>query len=275
MIYQSNQFIQKNGSIGSSGNYQMQLDVFKVWLDQYPFIRNIISESMMPRVWTLQRIMAVRPFAKEYVIETNPQVSQSTYSSEAKLSEVGDSSLRRETSTMSMSMQQRISTKMNASEQSSLSLNSACLSPQVKQTRKTQKLKGIVTPLDSMITKEGELLKIGKRTGTMRNRYYILRDQALFIYNSKQQKIPANVVLLRGMFINQIKPDKNTKCHGFCISHESKLVRTRVYYHKNLEAIEDWIRMLRIESCNLSFDEKYLKGNKLGNGKFSVVFQCQ
>ena len=53
MIYQSNQFIQKNGSIGSSGNYQMQLDVFKVWLDQYPFIRNIISESMMPRVWTL------------------------------------------------------------------------------------------------------------------------------------------------------------------------------------------------------------------------------
>ena len=58
--------------------------------------------------------MAVRPFAKEYVIETNPQVSQSTYSSEAKLSEVGDSSLRRETSTMSMSMQQRISTKMSS-----------------------------------------------------------------------------------------------------------------------------------------------------------------
>lgn len=77
------------------------------------------------------------------------------------------------------------------------------------------------------------------------------------------------------MFINQIKPDKNTKCHGFCISHESKLVRTRVYYHKNLEVIEDWIRMLRIESSNLSFDEKYLRGPKLGNGKFSVVYQCQ
>jgi serine/threonine protein kinase len=33
--------------------------------------------------------------------------------------------------------------------------------------------------------------------------------------------------------------------------------------------------MLRIESCNLSFDEKYLRGPKLGNGKFSTVYQCQ
>ena len=167
----------------------------------------------------------------------------------------------------------RTGDKTSNSEQSSLS--SACLSPQVKQARKTQKLKSIITPLDSVITKEGELLKIGKRTGTMRNRYYILRDQALFIYNNKQQKIPSNLILLRGMFINQIKPDKNTKAHGFCIMHESKLVRTRVYYHKSQEVIEEWIRMLRIESCNLSFDEKYLRGLRLGNGKFSVVYQCQ
>jgi len=31
-------------------------------------------------------------------------------------------------------------------------------------------------PRDSKIVKEGELNKIGKRTGTMRSRYYILRD---------------------------------------------------------------------------------------------------
>ena len=40
-------------------------------------------------------------------------------------------------------------------------------------------------PLDSKIVKEGELMKIGKRTGTMRTRYYVLRDQSLFIYSSK------------------------------------------------------------------------------------------
>ena len=78
------------------------------------------------------------------------------------------------------------------------------------------------------------------------------------------------------MYINQIIPDKNSKAHGFCISHEeSKLVRVRVYYHKNQEVIEDWVRLLRHESSNLSFEERYLAGPKLGNGKFSTVFQCQ
>ena len=57
-------------------------------------------------------------------------------------------------------------------------------------------------PLDSRIIKEGELMKIGKRTGTMRTRYYLLRDQALFIYANKSSKIPQNIIFLRGMFIN-------------------------------------------------------------------------
>jgi len=77
------------------------------------------------------------------------------------------------------------------------------------------------------------------------------------------------------MFVDQIKTDKSMKVHGFCIYHESKLVRKRVYYHKNIEVIEDWIRMLRLESGNDSFESKYIKGSKLGNGKFSVVYQCQ
>ena len=33
-----------------------------------------------------------------------------------------------------------------------------------------------IVPLDSVIMKEGELSKIGKRTKVMRSRYYILRD---------------------------------------------------------------------------------------------------
>ena len=40
------------------------------------------------------------------------------------------------------------------------------------------------------------------------------------------------------MFINQIKPDFKTKLHGFCISHESDLVKNRIFYHKNIEEIE-------------------------------------
>jgi len=39
--------------------------------------------------------------------------------------------------------------------------------------------------------------------------------------------------------------------------------------------IDDWIRLLRIEASNLSFEERYLRGPKLGNGKLSTVYQCQ
>ena len=111
----------------------MQMDVFKMWLDHYPFIRNILSEAMMPRVWTLQRIQAVRPSSKEFTIETNPQIiSQSTYASEARISEAGDNiqTVKRESSMLSSNVQRMSTQKMNSTEQSSLS--SACLPPQVK-----------------------------------------------------------------------------------------------------------------------------------------------
>ena len=37
----------------------------------------------------------------------------------------------------------------------------------------------------------------------------------------------------------------------------------------------DWVKHCKREANNLSFEEKYLKGRKLGKGKFSTVYQCQ
>lgn len=71
-----------------------------------------------------------------------------------------------------------------------------------------------------MIIKEGELLKIGQKTGTMRRRYYILRDHSLFVYNNQEQKYPSNVIPLRGLYINPLKQEKNQEYYGFMISHE-------------------------------------------------------
>jgi hypothetical protein len=31
----------------------LKFNKFKVWLEKYPFVRTIIRESMMPRIWTL------------------------------------------------------------------------------------------------------------------------------------------------------------------------------------------------------------------------------
>ena len=49
-------------------------------------------------------------------------------------------------------------------------------------------------------------------------------------------------------------------------------MRPRTLYHKSVEVVEDWVRLLKLESGNISFDEKYVRGRKLGNGKFSVVY---
>jgi hypothetical protein len=79
-----------------------------------------------------------------------------------------------------------------------------------------------ITPKDSSIVKEGELLKIGKKTQMMMVRYYILRDHALYIYQSREQRIPSNIISLRGLYINQIKEDTRNGVFGFSLQHDNK-----------------------------------------------------
>ena len=59
-----------------------------------------------------------------------------------------------------------------------------------------------IVPKDSIIIKEGELLKVGKKTQIMMSRYVILRDNALYIYRNKEQAIPSQIISLRGLYVN-------------------------------------------------------------------------
>lgn len=45
-------------------------------------------------------------------------------------------------------------------------------------------------PPSSIVLKEGELLKFGRSTNIMQQRYYVLRDYTLFIYKDKNDKFP-------------------------------------------------------------------------------------
>jgi len=79
-------------------------------------------------------------------------------------------------------------------------VSSLSVSPQKSSPSKHES--HCLMPHDSEILKEGELLKIGRKTGTMRKRYYVMRDHSLFIYNNKGQKVPSSLIFLKGMFIN-------------------------------------------------------------------------
>ena len=109
----------------------------------------------------------------------------------------------------------------------------------------------------------------------MQARFYILRDNSVYIYNDRDQIFPSNIISLKGLYINQIKNDKNSEYYGFVIFHEQKSFKPRVFYHRNQEVIQDWVKNLKEQANNLSFDAKYIRGRKLGNGKFSVVYQCK
>ena len=59
---QTHRFYEKHVASNSLRNIatdNLNLETFKMWLDQYPFIRTLIREALMPRVWTLQKITAV------------------------------------------------------------------------------------------------------------------------------------------------------------------------------------------------------------------------
>lgn len=135
----------------------MTMKDFVKWLDCYSFIRTIIRESLMPRIWTLRNQDAV-PIPRQLSLnEKSKQTRNSTKTPKTQNLNAGKAE------------------KSRASEHKN----------QMSPTSKTIMKMQCIVPTDSKIIKVGELLKIGKRTGTMRSRFYILRDQALFIYNNK------------------------------------------------------------------------------------------
>ena len=94
-----------------------------------------------------------------------------------------------------------------------------------------------IFPKDSVIVKEGYLQKIGRKSQILVSRYYILRDHSLYIYKSKDQRIPQNIISLKGLYINTIYSQKRSQLFGFNLSHENKAVKTRQLFHMNQEVI--------------------------------------
>jgi hypothetical protein len=68
--------------------------------------------------------------------------------------------------------------------------------------------------------KHGELYKVGKKSGMQVSRYYILRDNALYIYKNREQIFPSNVISLRGLYINKFPPVEESTKEKRSISQE-------------------------------------------------------
>ena len=87
------------------------------------------------------------------------------------------------------------------------------------------------------IIKEGELLKLGKKTQMMVERYYILRDHSLYIYSNRDMKIPSNIISLRGLYVNALRDDSRNSIYEFSLSHDIKAFKKTIFYHRNHDIV--------------------------------------
>jgi tRNA A-37 threonylcarbamoyl transferase component Bud32 len=121
--------------------------------------------------------------------------------------------------------------------------NASCL-PIFGKVSESQTMNCIV-PKDSQIIKQGELLKLGKKTQMMMARFYVLRDHALYIYNNRDQQIPSNIISLRGLYVNPLKDDSRSSLYGFSLTSDRKNLKPRIFYHQNHKVVESWIQHLQ------------------------------
>lgn len=166
----------------------LNLDQFRNYLDCYPFIRSQIRESMMPRMWSLTsdnsipqlKYMTFAPRQDTKQVKADDSNIAALKMKTKKSSMVSLTAVEQPTEEQpGISIVKEANDKKQAKRSKSVSHNATC-SPIKKAGSR-----GCIVPKDSIVVKEGDLLKVGKKTSTMRSRYYILRDNALFIYHNK------------------------------------------------------------------------------------------
>ncbi len=80
-------------------------------------------------------------------------------------------------------------------------------------------------------------MKVGQKTLLMMTRFFILRDNSLFIYHNREERIAYMIIPLKGLFVNQIKLEGRDGMYGFSLYHSKKSVKTRRFYHSNHEFV--------------------------------------
>ena len=88
----------------------------------------------------------------------------------------------------------------------------------------------------------GELKKIGKTTGTWQTRFYVLRDNLLYIHKGKDAKLPNHVVFLKGVFAEKTRTLKGL--FGFKLYDPSALFKDRELFAATMEERDVWVKRL-------------------------------
>ncbi|CAK72198.1 unnamed protein product (macronuclear) [Paramecium tetraurelia] len=119
----------------------------------------------------------------------------------------------------------------------------------------------MMTPKDL----EGEVKKITKKNPKVSNpRYFKLMQRFCLSFKTKDSTLPSRIFCLDGLTIQE-KVNNQEQQYGFEVSHKDKLYQTRTY-----------MCGLTVYKCfKTSVNDYYSILQKIGEGKFSIVYLCE
>ncbi|CAD8065720.1 unnamed protein product [Paramecium sonneborni] len=121
---------------------------------------------------------------------------------------------------------------------------------------------------------EGHLQKVSRKNPKIiKDRYFKLIQRFCLSYKQLDQAIPSKIFCLDGLTIQEIVNNQEQK-YGFEISHKDKVYPQRLYYCKDFEDFKKWTNGLQMFQ-KASVNDYYSILQKIGEGKFSIVYLCE
>ncbi|XP_053992890.1 uncharacterized protein LOC128883985 isoform X2 [Hylaeus volcanicus] len=123
-------------------------------------------------------------------------------------------------------------------------------------------------------TLSGWLYKLGRIFNVKCYRFYVLRDQFLYYFTSKNSLTPRNVMFLRGARVSSVcVTDQKRPTFAFDLKLSYHRQRFKRFYAQNREERDEWVDTLSRVACTSRFHEEYFIQKFLGRGRFAVVYE--
>eukprot|EP00922_Rhytidocystis_sp_ex-Travisia-forbesii_P065112 GHVS01096782.1.p1 GENE.GHVS01096782.1~~GHVS01096782.1.p1 ORF type:complete len:814 (-),score=136.40 GHVS01096782.1:156-2462(-) len=120
---------------------------------------------------------------------------------------------------------------------------------------------------------DGVLYKIGKMLHQRRARYFVLVDNLLYYYNKQDDCKPKGFYFLEGCFVDEMSDEQSGK-YGLYICHHGEKYSRKEFFADSAADRTKWLVALRGSTRQQTIEQNYRICERLGQGKFSVVYRA-
>ncbi|KAH0480783.1 MAG: uncharacterized protein KVP18_002289 [Porospora cf. gigantea A] len=123
------------------------------------------------------------------------------------------------------------------------------------------------------VSMEGIMYKKGRHSHLWRTRYYVLVKNVVYYYKRRHDSAPEGYIFLEGCYIEPIESTKNRR-FGMAVVYAGEVQMRRELWCDNLSVRDAWIRRMRRSTNQQSVEATYVIKDRIGRGKFSVVYRA-